>query len=110
MITPAISVLSAVEGLNIATPAISHYVIPITVAILVILFLFQSHGTGKVGAIFGPLTLVWFGVLTVLGLRQIFRHPAILKAISPHFAWHFLLDHGWAAFLVLGTVFLVVIV
>lgn len=108
MITPAISVLSAVEGLKIATPAVSHMVIPLTVVILMLLFLVQSRGTGKVGAVFGPLTLVWFIVLTVLGVVQIFKHPAILVAVSPHYALLFLLHNGWSAFLVLGTVFLVV--
>jgi len=108
MITPAISVLSAVEGLKIATPAVAPVIIPITVAILVFLFLIQSHGTGKIGAIFGPLTLVWFLVLALLGIRQIINYPAILTAVSPHYALHFLFNNGWTAFLVLGSVFLVV--
>ncbi len=108
MITPAISVLSAIEGLKIATPAVSHMVIPLTVVILILLFLVQSHGTGKVGAVFGPLTLVWFLVLALLGSVQIFNHPAILAAVNPYYALLFLLHNGWSAFLVLGTVFLVV--
>jgi KUP system potassium uptake protein len=108
MITPAISVLSAVEGLEVVAPAISSFIIPITVVILIALFLFQYRGTGKVGAVFGPLTLVWFLVLSVLGIRQIIQHPAILTAVSPHYALDFLFTHGWIAFLVLGSVFLVV--
>ncbi len=108
MITPAISVLSAIEGLKIATPAVSSYVIPLTVVVLVVLFLFQYRGTGKVGAVFGPLTLVWFVVLSVLGIRQIVGYPAILAAAAPHHALRFMAHNGWAAFLVLGSVFLVV--
>jgi len=108
MITPAISVLSAIEGLKIATPAVSSFVIPLTVAVLVVLFLFQYRGTGKVGSVFGPLTLVWFLVLAILGIRQIVNYPAILAAASPHYALIFLAHNGWAAFLVLGSVFLVV--
>jgi KUP system potassium uptake protein len=108
MITPAISVLSAIEGLRIATPAISPYIIPITVTVLVVLFLFQHHGTGKVGAVFGPVTLVWFLVIGVLGAEQIIRYPAVLAGVSPHYAVRFLAHNGWYAFLVLGAVFLVV--
>lgn len=108
MITPAISVLSAIEGLRIATPAISHFIIPMTISVLVILFWFQHRGTGKVGAVFGPVTLVWFLVLAVLGIRQIIRYPAILIAVSPHYALRFMVHNGWSAFLALSAVFLVV--
>ncbi len=108
MITPAISVLSAIEGLEIATPSISPFIIPLTVVVLISLFLVQYRGTGKVGAVFGPLTLIWFLVLAVLGIRQIVKHPAILGAMSPHHAARFLGQHGWIAMLVLGSVFLVV--
>jgi KUP system potassium uptake protein len=108
MITPAISVLSAIEGLRIATPAISHFIIPLTVAVLVILFWFQHRGTGKVGAIFGPITLIWFIVLALLGINQIVRYPAVLVAVSPHYAVRFMAYNGWSAFLALGAVFLVV--
>jgi KUP system potassium uptake protein len=108
MITPAISVLSAIEGLDIATPAVSGMVIPLTVAVLVLLFIVQSRGTGKVGAVFGPLTFVWFLVLALLGARQIVMRPAVLFAASPHYALKFLLNNGWSAFLTLGAVFLVV--
>jgi KUP system potassium uptake protein len=108
MITPAISVLSAIEGLRVAAPAISPYIIPLTVAVLVALFLVQHRGTGRVGAIFGPLTLIWFAVLAILGARQILRYPEILAALSPHHALRFLMHNGWSGFLVLGSVFLVV--
>jgi KUP system potassium uptake protein len=108
MITPAISVLSAIEGLKIATPAVSHFIIPLTVAVLVLLFFAQHRGTGKIGTVFGPITLVWFLVLTVLGIRQIVAYPAVLIAASPHYALQFLVHNGWSAFLVLGSVFLVV--
>jgi KUP system potassium uptake protein len=108
MITPAISVLSAVEGLEIITPVFSPYVIPLTVVILVALFLCQHRGTAGVGVIFGPVTLVWFVVLALLGISQIVQHPVVLLAVSPHYAMEFFLRNGWAGFLVLGAVFLVV--
>lgn len=108
VITPAISVLSAVEGLKIAAPGLSPYVVPITVAILVVLFLQQRHGTGKIGAVFGPIILIWFSVLAVLGVRGILMNPEVLGAISPHHAIRFFLDHGKEAYFVLGSVFLVV--
>jgi len=108
MITPAISVMSAVEGLDAAAPGLAAYVIPITIAILVGLFLFQSHGTGRVGVVFGPVMIVWFGVLAVLGLRGIVKNPAVFAALSPHHGAAFLLKGGGHAFHVLGSVFLVV--
>jgi KUP system potassium uptake protein len=108
MITPAISVLSAVEGLEIVTPVFAPYVIPLTVVILIALFLCQHRGTGGVGAVFGPVTLVWFAVLALLGVTQIVHHPIVLTAVSPHHALAFFLDNGWTGFLVLGSVFLVV--
>jgi KUP system potassium uptake protein len=108
MITPAISVLSAVEGLKVATPVFQPYIIPITVIILVFLFGFQSHGTGKVGAIFGPVTLLWFLVLAALGTHQIILEPAVFQALNPWYAIQFFLDNGRTGFLVLGSVFLVV--
>ncbi|HEY7744938.1 MAG TPA: potassium transporter Kup [Desulfuromonadales bacterium] len=108
MITPAISVLSAVEGLEIVTPVFAPYVIPITVVILVVLFFFQHHGTAGVGVIFGPVTLVWFAVLALLGITKIVQHPIVLTAVSPHYALEFFLRNGWTGFLVLGSVFLVV--
>ncbi len=108
MITPAISVLSAVEGLQVATPLFEPYVIPITVAILVGLFMFQRRGTGGVGRVFGPLTLLWFTLLAVLGLRWILQQPRVLEAMDPRYGLHFFQANGWRGFLVLGSVFLVV--
>ncbi|MDZ4082561.1 MAG: potassium transporter Kup [Bdellovibrionales bacterium] len=108
IITPAISVLGAVEGLKIAAPGLSPYVVPIAVAVLVILFLQQRHGTGKIGAVFGPIILVWFTALAILGVRGIIMNPEVLGAISPHHAVRFFLDHGKEGFFVLGSVFLVV--
>jgi KUP system potassium uptake protein len=108
MITPAISVLSAVEGLQVATPVFQPYVIPITIAILVGLFAVQSRGTAGIGAVFGPVMLVWFTVLALLGVFQIVEHPSILGALSPHHAVAFFSRNGFAGILVLGSVFLVV--
>ena len=108
MITPAISVLSAVEGLGVATPLFDPYIIPITVTILVFLFGFQRRGTGGVGAVFGPIVMVWFGALSVLGVAQIVRAPQVLAAINPWYGLDFFLRNGWLGFLVLGSVFLVV--
>jgi KUP system potassium uptake protein len=108
MITPAISVLSAVEGLKVATPVFAPYVIPITVVILVALFLFQSRGTEGVGRVFGPITLVWFVTLAVLGVHEIVQEPDVLWALSPHHAVRFFVTNGVKGGLVLGSVFLVV--
>ncbi|HEV2130517.1 MAG TPA: potassium transporter Kup, partial [Longimicrobiaceae bacterium] len=108
MITPAISVLSAVEGLQIATPFFEPYVIPLTIAVIVALFLVQSRGTARVGTVFGPITVVWFLVLAALGIRQIAGEPGVLAAVSPHHGLRFLAEHGWHGFLVLGSVVLVV--
>jgi KUP system potassium uptake protein len=108
VITPAISVLSAVEGLELDAPALAPMVVPITIAILVGLFLVQRKGTGFVGSIFGPLMLVWFVVIAVLGVRGILRAPEILAAFSPHHAVLFLLHAGpTIGFAVLGAAFLV---
>lgn len=108
MITPAISVLSAVEGLRIATPLFTPYVVPLTVVILVALFLFQSRGTERVGRVFGPVTLLWFITIAVLGVSWIVRQPGVLAAISPSYAFEFFWVNGWRGFMVLGSVFLVV--
>jgi KUP system potassium uptake protein len=107
MITPAISVLSAVEGLQLAAPGLHDYVVPITLVILVGLFMVQRHGTAKVGAVFGPLTLVWFLVLALLGLRGILQAPQVLWAVDPRHGLAFLLHQGAPAYLVLYAVFLV---
>lgn len=108
IITPAISVLGAMEGLTVATPIFSPYVVPVTIVILVALFLFQSRGTAKVGKIFGPITLVWFTALAALGIAQILRYPEVVVAVNPLHALDFFLRNGWHGFLILGSVFLVV--
>src|SRR5213596_79686 len=105
-LTPAISVLSAVEGLEVATPALASWVLPVTLVILVGLFLLQSRGTARIGAMFGPVMLVWFATLGVLGLSEIVRQPAVLAAVSPYHAVRFLADNAGRGFVVLGAVFL----
>jgi KUP system potassium uptake protein len=108
MITPAISVLSAVEGLKIAAPSLEDYIVPITAAIIVVLFLFQRVGTAAVGRLFGPIMLVWFTAIGVLGVRGITDHPAILRALSPTYAMSFILDDPAVAFFALAAVVLAV--
>lgn len=108
IITPAISVLSAVEGLQVATPLFTPYVLPITLAIIIGLFLIQSRGTASIGRVFGPVMLLWFGVLAILGVINIVQHPQILAAANPLHAVSFFITNGWHGFLVLGTIFLVV--
>ncbi len=108
MLTPAVSVLSAVEGLSVITPAFDPYIVPITITILALLFLVQRRGTGSVGRVFGLLTLVWFAVLATLGVWHILQAPQVLTAVSPLHAVRFFADNGWHAFLVMGSVFLVV--
>ena len=108
MITPAISVLSAVEGLKLATPALEHYVVPLTVFILVALFAVQSGGTARVASAFGPVMVVWFATLAVMGLVNISDDPSVLAAINPWYALDFLLTHGTIGLVTLGAVFLAV--
>lgn len=108
MITPAISVLSAVEGLNVATTFFQPYVIPLTIIILISLFMLQRYGTARIGAVFGPVMLVWFTVLGILGVISILHTPYVLKAFDPRYAIRIFTANGWRAFAVLGTVFLVV--
>src|SRR5687767_9632247 len=108
MITPAISVLSAVEGLGVATEFFKPYIVPITIVILIGLFSFQKHGTTGVGRIFGPITLVWFLTLAALGVWHIIQEPSVMAAASPTHAVRFFLENRWNAFLVLGSVFLVI--
>lgn len=108
IITPAISVLSAVEGLEVAAPALSHAIIPITVVILLGLFSIQYRGTGKVGILFGPITLLWFISIGVLGLKGILAHPGVLLAFNPLFGLQFLVTHGWESAITLGGVCLVI--
>jgi KUP system potassium uptake protein len=107
MITPAISVLSAVEGLNVATSFFEPYVIPISLGVLIVLFLFQSLGTARIGVVFGPIMLVWFLVLGMVGLFSIVQEPRVLFSISPLYAVEFFAENAWLAFVVMGTVFLV---
>ena len=106
VITPAISVLSAVEGVLVTAPSLHALIIPVTVAVLTGLFMIQSHGTTKIGLLFGPVMLVWFGVSAVLGLGAIVRHPAILQALNPAHAVTMMTANGWLGFALMGTVFL----
>ncbi|HEV7515459.1 MAG TPA: KUP/HAK/KT family potassium transporter, partial [Thermoanaerobaculia bacterium] len=108
MITPAISVLSAVEGIEIAAPVVRHLVVPITIVILAGLFLLQPRGTTKVGRIFGPVMLVWFVCLAVMGLAALWKAPQILDAVNPSHALRFFAANRGRGFLTLGSVFLVV--
>lgn len=108
VITPAISVLSAVEGLEVVSPAFKQYVIPLTLVILFGLFAVQKRGTSGIGKFFGPITLVWFIVLAVLGVSHIVRHPEILAAISPHHALGFMFHNPGTTFIILGAVVLCV--
>jgi KUP system potassium uptake protein len=108
MITPAISVLSAVEGLKLATPALEHYVVPLTVLILVVLFSVQSSGTARVASAFGPVMVVWFATIAVMGLIHISDDPSVLAAINPWYGIQFLLSHGVIGLVTLGAVFLAV--
>ena len=107
-LTPAVTVMSAVEGLEIATPALATWVIPVTLMILVGLFLLQSRGTARIGALFGPVMLAWFATIGVLGLSEIVRQPGVLAAVSPYHAVLFFGENLRRGFVVLGAVFLVV--
>jgi KUP system potassium uptake protein len=106
VITPSISVLSAVEGLKVATPNTAHLVVPLSLAILIGLFAVQSRGTGKVGALFGPIMVLWFLTMAGLGVAGIFRSPRVLCALEPIWAARFLVEHGSLGILVLGAVVL----
>ncbi|WP_194724752.1 potassium transporter Kup [Noviherbaspirillum malthae] len=106
VITPAISVLSAIEGLEVATPALEPYVIPITLAVLVGLYTLQSRGTAGIGRWFGPIVLVWFGTLATMGVINIVGNPAILAAFNPLHAFRFMASNGWLAFVALGAMVL----
>ena len=108
MITPAVSVLSAVEGLELVTPTLKPYVIPITLAILTGLFFIQKRGTGAVGVFFGPIMVGWFAILGLLGILQIAENPSVLAALSPVYAYDFVASHPGLAFLALGSVVLAV--
>ncbi|HTW50739.1 MAG TPA: KUP/HAK/KT family potassium transporter [Stellaceae bacterium] len=106
IITPAISVLSAIEGVNVASGALKPYVMPLSVAILVALFAVQNRGTARIGGVFGPVMLMWFVVIGVLGIGGIIRHPGVIKAVDPTYGIVFLARHGWQGFAILGGVFL----
>jgi KUP system potassium uptake protein len=108
MITPAISVLSAVEGIGVVAPSLDSLVVPAALAILTVLFAVQRFGTGAVGRLFGPVMVVWFTLLAVAGLNEVLREPAILRAISPTYGIRFLFEHGHVAFIALGSVVLTV--
>lgn len=108
MITPAISVLSAVEGLNVIAPGLKNYILPITAIVLTILFSIQKHGTGAVGRFFGPIMCFWFTILALLGLASIWHTPAVLEALNPIHAFEFLARHPWESFLALGAIVLAV--
>ena len=108
VITPAISVLSAVEGLKVATPSLSELVLPIAVAVLTLLFVFQRYGTSVVGKVFGPIMVAWFTVLALAGIGEVAKYPAILRALSPTYAIAFFTEHGTVAFISLGSVVLAI--
>ena len=108
LITPAISVLSAVEGLETAAPALGAYVVPIAALVLLALFLVQSRGTASVGRLFGPVMLVWFATLGLLGLAQIVKNPSVLAALDPRYAVGLFEIAGWQAFVALGAIVLAV--
>jgi KUP system potassium uptake protein len=107
-ITPAISVLSALEGLDMATPAFQPYIVPMAVAILLALFAIQSQGTARIGRLFGPIMLLWFAAMALMGISGIVRHPQVFAALNPAYGLSFLFSHGATGFLVLGAVFLCV--
>ncbi|VVD68471.1 potassium transporter Kup [Pandoraea soli] len=107
VITPAISVLSAVEGLEIAAPSLGRFVLPTTIVILIVLFWMQKSGTAKVGRLFGPVMVIWFVILGVLGVYNIIAAPEIVQAINPYYGIRFIHTHALQAYIVLGSVFLV---
>jgi len=106
IITPAISVLSAVEGISVATPQFEKFIIPITIGVLVALFVIQRHGTGRVGSLFGPVTMIWFITLAAMGAQSIAQTPVVLKALNPMYALMFAVEHPGSMFVLLSAVFL----
>ena len=108
VVTPAISVISAVEGLEVVSPAFAHYVLPIALVILFLLFFAQKLGTGKVGKFFGPVTIMWFSSLAAVGVYQIAQNPSVLAALSPTYAISFVISDPFKSFILLGSVFLAV--
>jgi KUP system potassium uptake protein len=108
MITPAITVLGAIEGLKVATPLFEPYIVPVAVVILVAVFAIQRHGTHRVGRMFGPIMVLWFVSIALVGIAWMLEHPVVLTAVNPRHAFTFFREHGWHGFAVLGAVFLVV--
>jgi KUP system potassium uptake protein len=108
LITPAISVLSAVEGLEVAQPNLAHAILPIGIVILAVLFAGQRFGTHRVGRAFGPVMVIWFVTLAVLGVPHIVEHPGVLQGLSPTFAVAFFVDHPFTAFIAMGAVVLAI--
>src|SRR6185503_779284 len=107
VITPAISVLSAIEGIEVVTPAVAPWVMPIALVVLTALFLVQHRGTARVGKFFGPVALLWFVVIGALGFLSLVKTPGVLAAFDPRHAAAFFAEHGWSGVVVLGSVFLV---
>src|SRR6266700_7604432 len=108
VITPALSVLSAIEGIKLVTAALDPYVVPLTVIILVVLFAVQARGTARVAAFFGPIMVVWFAIIGIAAIAPIMRQPEVLFALNPFYAVSFMLHHGIIGFVTLGAVFLAV--
>lgn len=108
VITPAISVMSAIEGLEIAAPSLDAYIVPLSIIVLTLLFVIQKHGTGVVGKLFAPIMLIWFAVLAVLGLRGIVANPEVLQALNPFWAVHFFAEYKSVSFVALGAVVLAI--
>ncbi len=108
VITPSISVLSAIEGLEVSAPSLDHYVVPLTVLVLLALFWFQKHGTSRVGSVFGPVMALWFVALGAIGAWNVLQHPLVLRALNPFYAVQFFAQHHWGGFLALGAVVLCV--
>ena len=106
VITPAISVMSAIEGLEIAAPSLDPYIVPLSIVVLTLLFMIQKHGTGLVGKLFAPIMLAWFLILAVLGARGIMNNPEVLQALNPAWAVHFFLEYKAVSFAALGAVVL----
>src|SRR3990167_63582 len=106
MLTPAISVTSAIEGLKIISPVFDDLVLPISCSIIIILFMLQSHGTSKIGGLFGPMILIWFITIGLLGINAIIESPFVLAALNPYYAYLYLTTHGLQGYYLLGGVFL----
>jgi KUP system potassium uptake protein len=108
VITPSMTVLSAIEGLQVTAPTLASYVVPLTVIVLIALFWVQKHGTKRVGSVFGPVMCLWFAAIGAIGAWNIFKHPLVLRALNPWYAIQFFMHHGWGGFLALGAVVLCV--